>query len=162
MNATSSKEKPAVDVDGLRVRFAAYMKRKGLCSTTQRRLVTDTFFTAGGHSSIEDLVGRVRALDPRIGYATVYRTLKLLADSGLARAADFGDGRTRYEVARPHEHHDHMICEQCGTITEFEDERIERLQREIAGEHGFRLRRHKLELYGVCRGCAKAATRDDV
>ncbi|MFW5876999.1 MAG: Fur family transcriptional regulator [Myxococcota bacterium] len=129
------------------------MERRGLRSTAQRRLVTDVFFRSDGHLSIEDVLERVRRKDPKVGYATVYRTLKLLKESGLAYERHFGDGVSRYEVAHADEHHDHLICMECGKIVEFEDDRIEHLQDELARSHGFQLRRHKHELYGVCTDC---------
>ena len=91
--------------------------------------------------------------EPRIGYATVYRTLKLLKECGLAYERHFGDGVSRYEVAWDDEHHDHLICIDCGKIVEFEDEGIEKLQHDVAAKHGFTLVRHRLELYGMCPDC---------
>ncbi|MDH5492632.1 MAG: transcriptional repressor [Myxococcales bacterium] len=129
------------------------MERKGLRSTAQRRLVTETFFRGHGHLSIEELLAKVRAIDPKVGYATVYRTLKLLKECGLAVERHFGDGVSRYEVAHDDEHHDHLICLECGRIEEFENDEIEALQDRIAKRKGFELRRHKLELYGVCAAC---------
>jgi Fur family transcriptional regulator, ferric uptake regulator len=119
-------------------RLALYMEEKGLRSTAQRRLVTDVFFRAEGHFSIEDLLAMVRAQDPKVGYATVYRTLKLLKECGLANERQFKDGITRFEVAHEH-HHDHLICVDCNLIVEFEDPKIERLQEQLANEHGFAL-----------------------
>jgi Fur family ferric uptake transcriptional regulator len=139
----------------LRERLDEYMQREGLRQTAQRRLVTDVFFRTDAHLSIEELLDRVRSEDPKVGYATVYRTLKLLKDSGLAYERHFDDGVSRYEVAHSDEHHDHLICTGCGTIIEFEEPRIERLQEELARSHGFELRRHKHELYGLCASCRK-------
>tara|TARA_B100001750_G_scaffold109413_1_gene86449 strand:- start:873 stop:1403 length:531 start_codon:yes stop_codon:yes gene_type:complete len=132
-------------------RLEAYMARNGLRSTAQRRLVTDTFFRSSGHLSIEDLLATVREQDAKIGYATVYRTLKLLKDCGLAYERHFGDGVSRYEVALEDEHHDHLICLDCGKIVEFENDEIERLQDELAKRHGFKLKRHVHELYAIGR-----------
>ncbi len=137
----------------LRDRLAEYMDEHGLRSTAQRRLVTDIFFKSDGHLSIEDLWAKVRRRDPKVGYATIYRTLKLLTDSGLANERKFGDGVSRYEVAYEDEHHDHLICTKCGKIVEFEDDRIEAWQDELAQEYGFRLTRHRHELYGICADC---------
>lgn len=132
----------------------AYMVKKGLRSTSQRRLVTDVFFRTGGHMSIEDLLAKVREKDARVGYATVYRTLRLLAECELANVRHFGDGVTRYELADDGEHHhDHLICTSCQRIVEFEDEAIEVLQDRVAERHGFKLQSHKHELYGVCQEC---------
>ena len=103
--------------------------------------------------SIEELLAKVRERDPRVGYATVYRTLKLLAECGVANERRFGDGLTRYELADDATHHDHLICLDCGDIVEFEEPRVEELQDKVARRHGFVLRSHKHELYGICPRC---------
>ena len=142
---------PQNTVNDLQGQLNAYMERKGLRSTSQRRLVSDTFFRASGHHSIDDVLAMVRAKDPKVGYATVYRTMKLLTDAGVAAARQFGDGQTRFERADGDAHHDHLICNQCGLILEFENDAIEKLQEEMAESlGGFKLVRHKLELYGIC------------
>jgi Fur family ferric uptake transcriptional regulator len=136
-----------------------HMARKGLRSTDQRRLIVETFFQAPNHVSIEELLAQVRAQDPRVGYATVYRTLKLLTECGVAFERRFGDGLTRYELADEESHHDHLICIECASIIEFEEPRIEELQEAIARKHGFSLRSHKHEMYGVCADCQRKARR---
>jgi Fur family ferric uptake transcriptional regulator len=141
------------DVEELRARLNDYMAKHGLRSTEQRRVVTELFFASSGHLSIEELLDRVRVEEPRIGYATVYRTLKLLKECGLAFERHFGDGVSRYEVAWEDEHHDHLICVECEKIIEFEDDAIEQLQHAVADARGFLLVRHKLELYGICPEC---------
>ena len=142
------------NLEHLRDLLNTYMARKGLRSTEQRRLIIDTFFHSPAHITIEDLLGQVRSADPKVGYATVYRTLKLLAESGVANERHFGDGVTRYELADSHEtHHDHLICNECQGITEFEEPRIETLQDDVAKRYGFDLRSHKHELYGICARC---------
>lgn len=141
-------------ISALHEALQGYMDKRGLRSTSQRRLVTDVFFRSGGHMSIEDLLSKVREQDSRVGYATVYRTLRLLAECELASVRHFGDGVTRYELADEGEHHhDHLICLNCKRIVEFEDEAIEVLQDRVAERHGFALRSHKHELYGVCPDC---------
>jgi Fur family ferric uptake transcriptional regulator len=135
----------------LRARFDEYVRRHGLKSTQQRDVIVDLFLKSSGHMSIDDLLARVRKRAPKVGYATVYRTLKLLTDCGIAAARQFGDGQTRFEVIGEHPHHDHLICVQCGLILEFENDTIEQLQDEMADRlGGFKLVRHKLELYGLC------------
>jgi Fur family transcriptional regulator, ferric uptake regulator len=134
----------------------AFMAEKGLRSTKQREHIVEAFFAHPDHVSIEELLARVRERDPSIGYATVYRTLKLLAESGVANERKFGDGLTRYELADGDTHHDHLICVQCKRIVEFEEPRVEALQDEIAAKHGFLIRSHKHELYGVCPQCQKS------
>jgi Fur family ferric uptake transcriptional regulator len=136
-----------------------HMARKGLRSTDQRRLIVETFFQAPNHISIEELLAQVRAQDPRVGYATVYRTLKLLTECGVAFERRFGDGLTRYELADEESHHDHLICVECARIVEFEEPKIEELQEAVAKKYGFALRSHKHEMYGVCADCQRRARR---
>ena len=132
-----------------------FIAERRLKSTRQRHLILETFFQLDGHFSVEQLWAKVRELDPRVSVATVYRTMKLLAESNLAHAQNFGDGQTRYEPAVGREHHDHLICTRCGTIIEFENDRIEQMQDAVARKHGFRVTSHKMELYGLCRTCQK-------
>jgi Fur family ferric uptake transcriptional regulator len=151
---SAGPEHDQVAVDRLRARLTTYMAKKGLRSTAQRRLIVDTFFEGASHMTIEDLLAVVRSRDKGIGYATVYRTLKLLAECGVASERRFGDGLSRYELAdEASAHHDHLICTTCGRITEFEEPRIEALQEEIAARHGFAVISHKHEMYGTCREC---------
>ncbi|MFT3708976.1 MAG: transcriptional repressor [Archangium sp.] len=133
-----------------------YMSERGLKSTRQRDEIIDAFFGMHGHFSVEEVWARVRQDDPRVSVATVYRTMKLLAECGLAHARNFGDGQTRYEAAVGREHHDHLICTRCGTIIEFENDQIERMQDAVARKHGFKVTSHKMELYGLCKNCQKA------
>lgn len=141
-------------LERLRARLQTYMAKKGLRSTAQRRLIIDTFFGGAPHMTIEDLLTEVRAHDRGIGYATVYRTLKLLAECGVASERRFGDGLSRYELADDASaHHDHLICVDCGKIVEFEEPRIEALQDEIAARYGFEITSHKHEMYGTCPEC---------
>ena len=135
--------------------FSDFIAQKGLKSTRQRDIILDFFLSSDRHMSLEELYLKLRAKHPNIGYATVYRTLKLLAESGIAREIQFGDGQTRYEHMMEGEHHDHLVCTRCGTIAEFENETIEKLQAEVAASHGFLIETHKLELYGLCATCRK-------
>lgn len=146
-------ERATTEIDHFRDMLQAYMDRKGLRSTGQRKLIVETFFQAEHHVSIEELLAQVRVKDRRVGYATVYRTLKLLAECGVANERRFGDGLTRYELADDATHHDHLICVECKDIVEFEEPRIEELQDEVARRYGFELRLHKHELYGICPKC---------
>jgi Fur family ferric uptake transcriptional regulator len=154
-------DRPPAELDHLRSMLNSYMAKKGLRSTDQRKLIVETFFRADNHVSIEELLAHVRAQDPRVGYATVYRTLKLLTECGVANERRFGDGLTRYELADDATHHDHLICIECGDITEFEEPRIEELQEKIAKKHGFSLRSHKHELYGLCPRCRAKRRAED-
>ena len=154
MEAVEPDPRPEARLEHFRALLQAYMLKKGLRSTDQRRLIVETFFRSQNHVSIEELLGQVRAQDSRVGYATVYRTLKLLTECGVAYERRFGDGLTRYELADEEaHHHDHLICVECSSITEFEEPKIEQLQEEIAARYGFLLRSHKHEMYGVCPSC---------
>jgi len=135
--------------------FRDFITEKGLKSTRQRDVILDAFLSSDRHLSIEELYLKLRSKHPNIGYATVYRTLKLFAESGIAREMQFGDGQTRYEHVSEGEHHDHLVCTRCGTILEFENEAIEKLQNEIAASHDFLIQTHKLEIYGLCAKCRK-------
>jgi Fur family transcriptional regulator, ferric uptake regulator len=137
--------------------LARYMAQRGLKSTRQRSVIIDTFFAMEGHHTVEDLWARVRQQDPKVSVATVYRTMKLLSECGLAQARNFGDGQTRYEPSVGREHHDHLICTGCGRIVEFENDRIEAMQDAVARKHGFSVVSHKLELYGLCQQCQGAS-----
>lgn len=136
--------------------FKEYLARQGLKSTRQRDVILDEFLQSGAHLSTEELYLQIHQNHPGIGYATVYRTLKLLAECGLAEPRHFGDGHTRYEHCGDEEHHDHLICTGCGAIIEFEDEAIERLQKKVAGEHRFTILSHRLEIFGRCEGCSRS------
>jgi Fur family ferric uptake transcriptional regulator len=135
--------------------FHDFIARKGLKSTRQRDLILDGFLSNDRHMSIEELYLALRAKHPNIGYATVYRTLKLFSESGIAREIQFGDGQTRFEHVDEGEHHDHLVCTRCGAVKEFANEAIEKLQAAIAESHGYLVHTHKLELYGICPKCRK-------
>lgn len=138
--------------------FSDYAAAKRLRSTRQRDIILDTFLATHQHVSVEDLYLKVKSSHPGIGQATVYRTLKLFAEAGLAREILLHDGQTRYEHILAGEHHDHLICTGCNAIIEFENETIEKLQDDIATRHGFLIRSHKLELYGLCPECRSRTT----
>jgi Fur family transcriptional regulator, ferric uptake regulator len=138
------------DVEALMSQFRAYLTKKGLKSTKQRDVIAEKFFSTGGHLSIEELLALARQDFPRVGYATVYRTLKLLTECGLAAERRFGEGQTMYETAGDTEHHDHLICLECNYVLEFHNEQIEREQERVARSFGFNVIRHKHELYGLC------------
>lgn len=137
------------DTGELKERWRTYIQDRRLNTTAQREAIVEQFLRTRDHVSIDELLNKVRKRNPRVGYATVYRTLKLLVDSGLAVERQFGDGQARFEVVG--DHHDHLICVKCGLILEFEDDEIERLQDRIADRlGGFTVLRHRHELYGLC------------
>ncbi len=136
-------------------RLKTYMKQKGFKSTRQRDIIASEFFKCEDHITAEDLYIKINKRHKDIGSTTVYRTLKLLAESGLATARVFADQLTRYEPVSEDEHHDHLICLDCGSIIEFEDPKLERLQEKIASEFGFSIVDHNMEFYGYCRDCKR-------
>lgn len=121
---------------------------KGLKMTEQRRVIARVLSESDDHPDVELLHQRSVAIDPRISIATVYRTVRLLEESGILTRHDFGDGRARYEEVSE-EHHDHLIDIDTGDVIEFHNEAIEKLQEEVARQLGFRLVDHRLELYAV-------------
>lgn len=134
-----------------RVRSEA--KKRGVRWTSQRQTIVEQFLLAGEHLTAEELHHRAREVDPAIGAATVYRTLNLLVESGVAQRIRFGSGSAAFEPTLNRAHHDHLICLVCGLVVEFEDAAIERRQRAIAQQHGFLLRHHRLEMFGICTRC---------
>lgn len=131
--------------------LARYLDEHNLKHTKQRDAIVDHFLDATGHITSEDLYELVRKDFPSIGYTTIYRTLKLLCEAGIASEQHFDDGITRYEIAQ--EHHDHLVCVRCGRIIEFECSMIEAAQNEIAARYKFQVLRHRHELYGHCSAC---------
>jgi Fur family ferric uptake transcriptional regulator len=151
LSRSNEHNQNAGSVDLVRA-FQRYLAREGLKNTRQRELIVDQFAQSEGHVSVEDLLNRVRGVDASVGYATVYRTLRLLVDAGLASVRQFGEGFRRFEPFDDG-HHDHLICEACGRIEEFHDRVIEQRQAEVARMRGYRLTRHRHELFGICREC---------
>jgi Fur family ferric uptake transcriptional regulator len=135
--------------------FQGYLHSKGLKFTRQREDIVNYFLKANDHFSAEELYRKIQKNDPQIGYATVYRTLKLLVEVGLAIENQFGDGITRFEPLHEGEHHDHLVCLKCGKIIEFENNKIEKLQLKVAKDNNFNLTKHKCVLYGYCSRCSK-------
>ena len=130
-----------------------YISVNNLKITKQRRIVLKIFLECKNHVSVEELYNIVLKTEPKIGLATVYRTLALLTKSGLALEMDFGDGQKRYENSYRSVHHDHMVCTECGKILEFNHPLIEKYQEEVAKQKNFRITSHKLDLFGLCEDC---------
>ena len=146
------------EVGALVDRFSEAVRRRGLRLTRQRLAIARRFFEHGGHLTVDDLYQRTLATDPEIGYATVYRTLRLMVDCGIAEAHTFGANKVRFELPEADNHHDHLICTECGRIIEFEEEAIERLQEEVARRHEFTMTSHSMEIYGRCRSCEEGTS----
>ena len=138
--------------------FSEHIQKSNLRHTAQRDLILEIFLRTEEHLSSEDLYWLVQKQDPSVGHTTVYRTLKLLTEAGLAREVRFGDGKTYYEHHYNHEHHDHMICTDCGKVIEFFSPEIEAMQDAAAEKFGFLPTHHSLRLWGVCEECQQKAS----
>jgi Fur family transcriptional regulator, ferric uptake regulator len=128
-----------------------HLHRKQLKQTRQRKEIVNCFLGLGNHVEAEELHQALRAEGLAVGLATVYRTLNMLKEAGLVEQKSFADGRSTFELVNPAEHHDHLVCVDCGVVIEFENEAIEKLQRSVAEQHGFRLTSHRLDLFGSCQ-----------
>lgn len=133
--------------------FRRYLREHNLPVTGQRELVAEVIFSATGHLSADDIERGLRERRAHVGKATVYRTLDLLAQSGMVATRDFGEGFRRYERSPGRAHHEHLICIRCGKVIEFVNERLERMKALIAEEYGFRHHHHRLEIFGTCPEC---------
>lgn len=128
-----------------------HLQKHQLKLTRQREQILNVFLKME-HVTAEQIYRILGKKDAHIGLATIYRTLKLFCDSGLAQERHFG-AQTQFDNVSHKRHHDHLICTSCGKIVEFENCDIERLQEEVAKRNGFTIQTHKLELYGLCSGC---------
>ncbi len=133
--------------------FLEHIKLAGLRWTGQRELIMNTFLITEEHLTIDDLHRLVHREDPSVGHTTVYRTLRLLTEAGLAREVRFGDNKTYFEHHYNHDHHDHMICTACGSVIEFFSEAIESLQDKMAEQFRFVPTHHSLRMWGICAEC---------
>lgn len=138
--------------------FLEHIQKEGLRRTAQRDLILEIFLRTEEHLTSEDLYWLVQKEDPSVGHTTVYRTLKLLTDAGLAREVRFGDNKTYYEHHYNHAHHDHMICTECGKVIEFFSETLESAQDAVAEKYNFKPTHHSLRIWGFCEECQKSET----
>jgi len=134
--------------------FKVLLKKNGLKFTIQREVILETLYNSDEHLTPESLHHLLQDKFPelKIGIATVYRTLSLLEDSNMVTSLSFGAQGKKYELGAK-DHHDHLICTECGTITEFVDEEIEDRQHKIADDLGFSMSDHSMQIYGICKNC---------
>ena len=119
----------------------------GLKMTEQRKIIVKVLSSSKDHPDVELVYKRASKIDKNIGIATVYRTIRLFEENNIIEKHEFKDGKFRYEEV-PEEHHDHLIDINTGEITEFVNEDIEKLQKQVAEKLGYKLVDHRLELYG--------------
>ncbi|HOX55383.1 MAG TPA: Fur family transcriptional regulator [Candidatus Paceibacterota bacterium] len=135
----------------VRQRFLDFLAQKKLRVTGPRRAIIETVFSTQDHFTAEQLLGWAQQRDRSVSRATVYRTLPLLTESGLVREMDFGGNHKFYDpnyAERPH--HNHIICQDCGKIIEFESRKIEQLGNEISRQLGFKVQTHRLHITATC------------
>lgn len=133
--------------------FFSAIRNLKLKNTEQRMQILETFFENEGHSNVDDIYQLVKKKNPKIGYATVHRTLSLLSKLGIVEAIKIGNQKVLYEHKYAHNHHDHVICTKCGKIVEVASDELERLQDQIAKKNRFKILDHKLIIYGLCEKC---------
>jgi Fur family ferric uptake transcriptional regulator len=150
MTSTTGREEKQV--------LAAHLVRHGLKRSAQREVILDAFLRAGRHVSVEELLRIVRRRRADVGRTTIYRSLKLFKEAGLASELTYG-GEARFEPLWNRDHHDHFICGTCGEIFEFKSPEIEHIQETIARRIGFVIEGHRHHILGRCRKCAAKASR---
>ena len=146
-------------LEGDRELFRVFLRDHSLPVTAQRVAIADVVLGTEQHLSADNVAALLRAAGQPAGTATVYRTLELLIRSGLVVERDFGEGFKRYEAARGVPHHEHLLCTVCGRVTEFRDERLERMTTLLADAHDFSRQRHRLVIYGLCGECRRGSVR---
>ncbi len=155
-------DKPSISREALRDAqdiLHRHLKKVGLKHTGQRDAILSTFLEQREHLSTDELYRLVRKKDPKIGFTTVYRTLKLFADCGLASAVSFHDGIARYEHQYNRRSHHHMVCTECGGSVEFFSPEVDKLEQEIGRKHHYETTRHTFQIYGICEDCRKKNAR---
>ena len=135
--------------------FSQYLKKNGMLYSKQREQILDIFLKTEKHSTINNLYDLVKKKDSQIGLATVYRTMEVICNAGLARKVDFGDGAKHYEHKYKHQHHHHLVCLKCDKIIDITSGKIEEMQRQLAKKHGFTIVRDTMKIFGICRTCER-------
>lgn len=133
--------------------FYHYLRSHGVHWSGQRDVVLNTFLNVKGHLTIDEIHTLVRKRNPRVGYATVHRAMKLICESGIGEGVKFGGGAVRYELLHGHRHHHHLICLKCGDVLEVVNEAVEGLQEQMARQHRFVPQSHRFLIYGSCSKC---------
>jgi len=145
-------------MNSAKIIFREYLRSNGKLYSEQREQILDIFLKIEEHPTINDIYDLVRKKHPQIGLATVYRTMKVICDAGLARKTDFGGSIRRFEHKYKHQHHDHLVCLKCGGIIEVISPAIEKLQEKLAKKHKFKAVKHRMEIFGLCKVCKSNET----
>ncbi len=155
-NITTDFNERTIKYEKLLANFKKLLKANSLKFTIQREVILKTLYNSDEHLTPESLHHLIQEKYPELktGIATVYRTLSLLEGSNVVTSLSFGAQGKKYELGAK-EHHDHLICTECGEITEFVDEEIEKRQHTITDELGFKMENHSMQIYGICKKCQK-------
>jgi Fur family ferric uptake transcriptional regulator len=149
---------PSISRDDIREAqtiFHRHLRDVGLKHTEQRDTILRTFLETRDHLSTDELFRLVRRKDPKIGSTTVYRTLKLFSECGLASEVPFPDGITRFEHQFNRRIHHHMICTRCGGSVEFFSPAVDQIEQEVGRQHHYQTTGHTFQIYGICEECQK-------
>lgn len=154
MSSHTNFTERTVEYDKLLGDFKQLLKANALKFTIQREVILEMLYNSDEHLTPEALHHLIQEKHPELntGIATVYRTLSLLEDSEMVTSLSFGAQGKKYELGAK-DHHDHLICTQCGSISEFVDEEIEAKQKKIADDFGFKIEDHSMQIYGICNKC---------
>ena len=136
-------------------KFYRCISQRRLKSSKRRTAIIEYFINADRHFTVEQLYNEIKKMNPKIGYSTVYRTLKLLVDCGMANIHHFGEEYTKFELTHKEQHHDHLVCNKCARIIEFTHMGIEEFQKSVAKKHNFIVSSHELQIFGLCDKCRK-------
>jgi len=155
MRRSLHKRQAASTLDRALERFGKVLHHRSLRLTSERRAIVRAVIACQGHFEIDGLIRASRKEGISASRATVYRAVPLLIEAGLVQPTVLSGKQHRYETVFDHEHHDHLICQVCEKVVEFQFEAFEILQRELAAKHGFELIEHYHELIGVCSDCKR-------
>jgi len=133
-----------------------FVRDKQLKKSSQRNVILNAMTQSNKHLTVDEIHSLVKIHNPEIGVATIYRTMHLLCEAGIAKELIINSSTTRYEIITSH-HHDHLICTECGLFIEIYSDKIEKEQHLLAKKHGFTLDDHRLLLFGLCPKCKNAA-----
>ena len=134
-------------------RLKEILHNEGLRYTPQRQEVWNELLSSEKHRDAEEIFITLKQRGINVSRATVYRTIEVLVKYNVIEKLEIGDGKARFEYNNKFDHHDHLICTSCGKIIEFHDDKIEKLQKQVAQKNGFKLSDHNLQLYGLCGDC---------
>jgi Fur family ferric uptake transcriptional regulator len=148
-----------IDYEELLEKFKTLLKKNGAMFTIQREVILETLYNSNEHLTPEALHQLIQKEHPELktGIATIYRTLSRLEESDMVTSLSFGAQGKKYELGAK-DHHDHMICTECGKITEFVDDEIEKRQHKIAESFEFEMLDHSMQIYGICKDCKNKST----